>query len=178
MDKHQLIKNRTGLKVFDTFNEKYSEITISLCDLLSKFQIIAISIYDSKHIDDIRMEVPDPFGCFIGKNEYDASSTYAEIVINEKRCEELKLSNHEMYAAIAHEVGHVIFFFKEDKENIKDFEEIICDYYACLMGLAESLVSLLNKLIRSGDYSQDHIRLLTNRKKFIDVYKTEKGDVP
>ena len=90
----------------------------------------------------------------------------------------MKLSNHEMYAAIAHEVGHVIFFFKEEKENKKDFEEIICDYYACLMGLAESLVSLLNKLIRSGDYSQDHIRLLTNRKKFIDVYKTEKRDVP
>lgn len=29
MDKHQLIKNKTELEVFDTFNEKYSEFAIS-----------------------------------------------------------------------------------------------------------------------------------------------------
>ncbi len=175
MDKHQLIKNKTELEVFDTFNEKYSEFAISLCYLLTMFQIFAISTYDSEHVDDIGMKVSDPFGCFINKTEYDASSTYAEIVINKKKCEELELSEQEIHAAIAHEIGHVIFFFIEDKENKKDMEEVICDQYACRMGLADSLISLLDKLISSGDYSQGHILLLSNRKRFITAYIAAKG---
>lgn len=178
MDKHQLkqlIKNKTEFEVFDTFNEKYSELAISLCCFLAKFQIIAISTCNSEHIDDIGMNEPDPFGCFINKTEYDASSTYAEIVINKKKCEELELSDQEIHAAIAHEIGHVIFFFIEDKENKKDMEEVICDQYACRMGLADSLISLLDKLIGSGDYSQDHVRLLSNRKRFVAAYIAAKG---
>lgn len=175
MDKYQLIKNRTGLKVFDTFNEKYGEIAISLCYLLAKFQIIAISTYDSEHIDDIGMKQSDPFGCFIDNTEYDGSSTYAEIVINIKKCEELELSDQEFHAAIAHEIGHMIFYFLENKENEKDIEEVICDQYVCRMGLADSLFSLLDKLIGSGDYSQDHVRLLSNRKRFVAAYIDAEG---
>ena len=167
MEKHQLINNKTGLEVFDTLNEKYSEIAISLCYILAKFQIIAISTYDSKHIGDIGMNESDTFGCFIDKTEYDASSTYAEIVINKKKCEELELSNQEIHAAIAHEIGHVIFYFIKDKENKKDMEEVICDQYVCRMGLADSLASLLDKLICSRDNSQGQILLLSNRKRFI-----------
>ncbi len=177
MDKHQLnqlIKNKTEFEVFDTFNEKYSELAISLCCFLAKFQIIAISNYESEHIDDIGMKESDPFGCFIDKTEYDASSTYAEIVINKKKCEELELSDQEIHAAIAHEVGHVIFYFLENKENKKEIEEVICDQYACRMGLADSLCSLLDKLISSRDYSQGHMLLLSNRKRFIAAYNAAK----
>ena len=178
MDKHQLnqlIKNKTEFEVFDTFNEKYSELAISLCCFLAKFQIIAISTCNSEHIDDIGMKESDPFGCFIDKTEYDASSTYAEIVINKKKCEELELSDQEIHAAVAHEIGHVIFFFIEDKENKKDMEEVICDQYACRIGLADSLISLLDKLISSGDYPQGHILLLSNRKRYITAYMAARG---
>ncbi len=172
---NQLIINKTELEVFDTFNKKYCNIAISICCLLAKFQIVALRINDSEHITDIGLNEYDPMGFYINKTEYDASSTYAEIVINEKKCEELELSSHELYAAIAHEVGHVIFYFREDKENKKNMEEIICDQYACRMGLADSLISLLDKLIGSGDYSQDHVRLLSNRKRFIAAYIDAEG---
>ena len=116
MYNYPLIINKTKLKVFDTFNKENSGLAISICPLLKKFQINAIAMSDSKHVYDIGMEDYDPFGSYIYKSQYDASSTYAEIVINENRCTELNISEQEMLAAIAHEVGHIIFFFLEDKE--------------------------------------------------------------
>ena len=39
MDKHIFINNKTSLEVFDTFNEEYSIRAISICPLLTKFQV-------------------------------------------------------------------------------------------------------------------------------------------
>ena len=170
--KHQLIINKSGLKVFDTFNEDLSRIAISICNLLTKFQIYALSVNDSKHIEDIGMKDSDPMACYINKTEYDASSTYAEIVINEEKCEKMILSEEEMLAAIAHEVGHIIFYFLDGKENKRDMEEVICDNYACRMGLGKPLASVLDKLINLGGYSQEHELLLLNRKRFILAFNS------
>ena len=89
---------------------------ISICNILSKFQIIAVDYNDSLYVDKIDLKEYEAFGNYINKEEYDASSTYAEIIVNESVCSKLRLSEQEMMAAIAHEIGHIMFFFKTDKE--------------------------------------------------------------
>ena len=170
MEKLQLINNKTRMKVFDTFNEEYAELAISICNLLGKFQIHALYHYDSKHLDDIGFDEFDSFASYINKEEYDASSTFAEIVVNEDKCKELCLTELEMLAAIAHEVGHIIFYFHTDRERNIGLEEFLCDKYACRMNLATPLESLLRKLANNRDCSNDIQNILFQRIEFIKLH--------
>lgn len=171
MNDHQLIVNRTSEKAFDTFNADYAMNAISICNILSKFQIIAVDYNDSLYVDRIDLKEYEAFGYYINKEEYDASSTYAEIIVNESVCSKLKLSEQEMMAAIAHEIGHIMFFFKSDKEIfVGQSEEVYCDMFACKMGLGKPLNTLLNKLIKSGDYQEELNKQMKTRQHFIDFF--------
>ena len=76
-----------------------------------------------------------------------------------------------MFAAIAHEIGHIILFFREDKNSYKgQVEEVGCDMYACKIGLAVPLSSLLRKLIESHLYSLEQVDILKNRLIYISPY--------
>lgn len=171
MKGHQLIVNKTIVKAFDTFNSEYALKAISICNILSKFQIIAVDYNDSLYVDKIDLKEYEAFGNYINKEEYDAYSTYAEIIVNESVCSKLRLSEQEMMAAIAHEIGHVIFFFKSDKEAFQgQAEEVRCDIYACRMGLAIPLYSLLEKLIKTGDYQLELVNQMINRLLYIKAF--------
>ena len=168
MNGHQLIGNKTIVKAFDTFNSEYALKAISICNILSKFQIIAVDYNDSLYVDKIDLKDYEAFGSYINKAGTEPSSTYAEIIINERVCDRTKLSEQEMIAAIAHEVGHIIFYFKTNKEDFQgQGEEVCCDTYACRMGLAIPLCSLLEKLIDSGDYQMELVNQMKNRLFYI-----------
>ena len=168
MDREQLVINKTNISAFDTFNSEYALKAISICNILSKFQIIAVDYNDSLYVDKIDLKDYEAFGFYINKVGIEPSSTYAEIIVNERVCERMGLSEQEMIAAIAHEVGHIIFYFKTNKEDFQgQGEEVCCDTYACRMGLAIPLCSLLEKLIDSGDYQMELVNQMKNRLFYI-----------
>ena len=74
-------------------------------------------------------------------------------------------------AAIAHEIGHIVFFFKSDKEKyVGQAEEVYCDQFACKIGLAKPLYTLLNKLVLSGDYQEELVQQIKNRLIYIMMF--------
>jgi deoxycytidylate deaminase len=168
MDREQLVINKTNISAFDTFNSEYALKAISICNILSKFQIIAVDYNDSLYVDKIDLKDYEAFGSYINKVGIEPSSTYAEIIVNERVCDRMGLSEQEMIAAIAHEIGHIIFYFKTNKEDFQgQGEEVCCDTYACRMGLAIPLCSLLEKLIDSGDYQMELVNQMKNRLFYI-----------
>ena len=171
MDREQLVINRTNISAFDTFNREYALKAISICNILSKFQIIAVDYNDSLYVDKIDLKEYEAFGNYINKEEYDASSTYAEIIVNEIVCSKFRLSEPEIMAAIAHEIGHIVFFFKSDKEQyVGQAEEVYCDQFVCKIGLAKPLYTLLNKLVLSGDYQEELVQQIKNRLIYIMMF--------
>lgn len=171
MDNYHLIVNKTKFEVFDTFNSKYASKAISICPVLGKFQIVAMNYDESSNIHDVDLKDYEAFGSYINKAGTEPSSTYAEIIINERVCDRTKLSEQEMIAAIAHEVGHIIFYFKTNKEDFQgQAEEVSCDTYACRMGLAIPLYSLLEKLIKTGNYQLELVNQMINRLLYIKAF--------
>ena len=171
MDREQLVINRTNISAFDTFNREYALKAISICSILGKFQIIAVDYNDSLYVDKKDLKEYEAFGNYINKEEYGVSSTCAEIIVNEIVCSKLRLSEPEIMAAIAHEIGHIVFFFKSDKEQyVGQAEEVYCDQFACKIGLAKPLYTLLNKLVLSGDYQEELVQQIKNRLIYIMMF--------
>ena len=174
MNTHQLIINKTGIKSFDAFNnEGYGSRAVLLCSLLKKFQINIINSIDTHFAKVAQLNKNDAFVYYINKDEDDASSTYAEIIVNMDVCYKLGLTEQEQLAAVAHEVGHIIIYFREDKESLSEsMEELECDLYACKMGLSKPLSSLLNKMYDSHLYSKEQETLFLKRLLYIKPVNT------
>lgn len=166
-----LIDNKSDFKGLDLFNSEYSTKLEALCPLLKEFYIHIRNSSQSQYKTVAKFSEEDTFAYYLNKDGYNASSTYAEIIINISLCKKLCLTNFEMFAAIAHEIGHIILFFREDKNSYKgQAEEVCCDMYACKIGLAVPLSSLLRKLIESHLYSLEQVDILKNRLIYISPY--------
>lgn len=79
----------------------------------------------------------------------------------------LKLTTSDKLAAIAHEIGHIMFFFLENKQID---EELKADEFACKIGLSLELLGLLDKIKGANMYSntiKEHIEL---RLQLIKIY--------
>lgn len=175
MNAHQLIINRTGIKGFDAFNnEGYSARAVLLCPPLSKFKINLVEHSKTKYSKEIDLKENDAFTYYLyQKTDNDASSVYAEIVVNEEVCNELCLTEQEQLAAIAHEVGHIMLHFRNDKESLSvSMEELESDLYACKMGLQKPLYSLLQKMYDSHLYSEEQETLFHKRLSYIKPANT------
>lgn len=165
-----LIINNTDIVILNAFNEDYGNTAIELCPLLSKFQIIVVNHYNTKYASDADINENDTFAYYLNKENEDASSTYAEIIVNKELCEKLHFTDQEYLAAVAHEIGHIVLFFSSKKELIKgEWEEMISDIFACRMGLSLPLSSLLKKLVSSGFYSNGQIQLMKKRLSNIEL---------
>ena len=159
--------------MFDIFNDKYSLKAIDICPLLKKFSINIVNDFDTEHAKEVSLDVNDTFSYYLNKSSDDASKTYAEIIVNYDLCSRLGLTTSEIMAAVAHEIGHIILFFRIDKNiNEGQAEEVYGDMYACRMGLARPLYTLLQKLIDSGLYPDIQNQVLKNRIHFIKPYIT------
>lgn len=168
----KLIINKTSISAFDTFNEEYGEILITLYFFLKKVVINIVDYRESKYAQAANFEKNDAFAYYILDRNSIEDIIYAEIIINEDAINRLALSENEIFAAISHEIGHIIFYFRTDSALLSvEQEEMCCDLYACRINLSESLTSLLNKLIDSGDYSEDQTQLMRKRLDAITFYR-------
>ena len=110
---------------------------------------------------------------FVFKYEQDASTTLATIIVNEKVCKSFGFSKSELFAIIAHEIGHIIYFFSDckDPEN-KQAEEIFADHIAELLGLKNELKEVISKLITSDFFDYKTNNLLKIRKLMLVLILT------
>ncbi|MEH6745813.1 MAG: M48 family metalloprotease [Maribacter arcticus] len=69
------------------------------------------------------------------------------IVVNTEFIEKLKLSESELDAVIAHELGHIFNKPNRDIPNFIDEQEFYADYFASSIGLKESLLSSITKYL-------------------------------
>lgn len=164
MEGNDLIENRSDISCLSFFNEEFRSKIEELCPLLKQFTIYIVNKNDSKFTNDAHLDDNDAFGFYLVKDQAPISSTYVEIIVDKKICQKLNLTQSEMMAAIAHEIGHVIKFFRVDAEDLQGLEEeVCCDMYACRIGLATPLYSLLCKLIDSNLYNQEQSAMIKNR---------------
>ena len=178
MSIHNLTINKTDIEFLNSFNDEFSSVAISLCPLLKKFSIYIVNHNTTDYADVAQLNENDAFAFYINKEEEDASSTYAEIIVNKDLCNTLKLTKQEIKAAVAHEIGHIITFFRTDKDKFqKQDEEYYSDSYACRMGLTIPLSFLLNKLIESGLYSESQVLLIKKRLSSIELLNYDTNSV-
>lgn len=157
---NKMLDNQTGRSIIDTFDEYYSDAFFGICNLLEKFKI--------KVVDSVNYEVPEvfegnadaegdePLRNFIQKDGYDASTTDATIVIDFALCEKIGIKGNLLLAALAHEVGHLIFYFLNNKEMYdKEAEEMKADSYAKRVHLDIPLKEVLNLLRKSERYPSE-----------------------
>lgn len=164
----------TNLKEFNTFEEIYKPNVYSVCDLLKKFSINVHTIGEYINLLVISPKIPaieniekNLFGCYILKETNDAKGTISGIIINEKLCSQMELTTKDKLAAIAHEIGHIIFFFLENKSID---EELKADEFACKMGLSIELLGLLEKIKRANIYDEATSKYLEWRLMTIKEY--------
>ena len=148
----------TNIECFDTFNQRYKTKVYEICPLLKEFSINVYTTDEYKELLETHSKTPvidnvdkEAFSTYIFKHTPSAKDTISGIIINEKLCLELKVSSRDKLAAIAHEIGHIMFFFLEDKQIDEEFK---ADDFACKMGLSEELLGLLEKLKNSGVYNE------------------------
>jgi hypothetical protein len=164
----QLVNNTTNVSAFDTFNEFYAPKAVQICPILKKFRINIVSHNITKYAKEAQLCENDAFVYYLKQEkDNDASSVYAEIIVNTDICNKLQLTEQELLAGVAHEVGHIIFYFRTDKDQLHGFEEINSDYYASEMGLLHPLLTLLRKLITSGLYPDELVEQMRQRHYFI-----------
>lgn len=159
--------------IFGRFNALYGDILAENCPPLQDFQI---SIFTKEEFEANPGDLPvidldenDAFACSSDKQGEAASSTKAGIIFNQAAIAHLRLSEDEQYAAIAHEIGHIIYRFYDKKEQFPkgQGEEIFADSIAAEIGLPEELLSLLEKMENSGLFPNSESRF-GMRKKYLN----------
>lgn len=169
-----VLENKTNLSVFDDVNAKFGDRLLLRCPILAKFKIRCISIDEyiqtkgsyQIEIDNVEEQV---FSCLIEKTETDASSTCAIIVVNGGLLSLFEFTINEQISMIIHEIGHIMFFFKDDKSDDQLCEELYADRIPCEMELQEYLYSALSKLYESDLYEIGIKKQLLTRMRSINV---------
>ena len=96
---------------------------------------------------------------------------------NEYKVNEIGLDQEECYACIAHELGHMMDPNQRNLEHQQD-REIYADSIACKLGLGDSMISALHKMIdyyQQPDETADNNVCKDNLQKRINVItKVEK----
>lgn len=158
--------------IFEKFCNNYGSKITSICHLMTKFKIhiysldqYLVSADNLPQIEDVENQL---FACFVKNDTIHAETTVAGIVFTQSLIDEFDLTESEQFAAIAHEIGHILYFYSNNRDlySAGQGEEIYADTLACKIGLAESMLSTIVKLERSKMYS-DNQSLFNIRKTFI-----------
>ena len=155
--------------IFGKFSHYYGGTLISICHLLTKFKIHVYTLEQYLAFADNFPKIEDVenqlFACFVKNDTPHAETTVAGLVFTQSLIDELELTESEQFAAIAHEIGHILYFYLENKNSYPS-EEVYADSVACRIGLKDSILSVIDKLICCGKY-QDLANQLEIRKMFI-----------
>ena len=158
--------------IFGKFSHCYGGKVTSICHLLTKFKIHIYTLEKYLACADNLPKIEDVdnqlFACFVKNDTPYAETTVAGIVFTQSLIDELELTESEQFAAIAHEIGHILYFYSKNRDlySAGQGEEIYADAIACKIGLADSMISTIVKLERSQVYSDAH-SLFNIRKTFI-----------
>ena len=174
-----LIINNTSNPIYDTCELKYADKITSKNNILNKIHIEVTNIEDylkqQNYLPIIENVEEQVMSCYILKKEESITSTIAGIVINPSFIERLSLSEQEIMACLAHEIGHIAYFFIENKKCYNSFyQETYADEYALTIGLEEHLCSVLNKLIQSELYCENFKKMISTRIKLIKMFAQTK----
>jgi len=85
------------------------------------------------------------------------------IVINTEIIEKLELSEPELDAIIAHELGHIFNEPNKDIPNFIEEQEFYADYFASSIGLKESLLSSIEKYLEQENAENTELFILRIR---------------
>lgn len=164
----------TSNEAFKAFEKLYEPNVYTVCDLLKKFSINVHTLNEYKKLLETFPKLPiveniekDLFGCYVLKETKDVKDTISGIIINEELCSQLELSINDKLAAIAHEIGHIMFFFLENKQIN---EELKADEFACKMELSVELLGLLEKIKGANIYNEVITKHLELRLRVIKEY--------
>lgn len=157
---HDLFKKQHQIEypIFGDFNRLYADSLVSISNILLKFKINIHPIEQYKRISSTLPQIGDidnePYAMYIYNNDICAATTIAGIVFNESLIKSLHLTKEEQFASIAHEIGHILYYYLENKDDYPKplGEEFFADKISCKIGLSASLTSVINKLEHSGLY--------------------------
>lgn len=143
---------------FELFSQKYAKILYDYCPALSKvtIQVYALS---KKAMDEDN--IPSPYLYSVSEN------MCVKLGFNKDMIYDMALTIAEQMAAIAHEIGHIIYQFLENKTYYS--EESFADEVVCKLGLTTEIYSVLCKLENSGFYSDSCARF-EMRKVYVSKY--------
>lgn len=135
-----------------------------MCTNLKLFtiEVFTVDEYQSCPIGYSPMVIDDTsaFSYSYSKAGDSDGSNKAAIIIDPDLIERLDFTENEQFAAIAHEIGHIVFQFSENQKQYPgpQAQEIYADDVACQIGLAAPMLSTLTKLEESGLFSDPKSR--------------------
>lgn len=128
-----MIKNISSLEIFDSFIDLFGEN-----EFCKAVNAVCVS-FEQKP--------------FCGNNIYNSpfERCFTYLACSDDVCQYLNFTKEEMYAMIAHEIGHIYYKTTEMDSPIL-IKEKMADSMAIQLGLKRELSSALQKMIDSGDY--------------------------
>jgi hypothetical protein len=139
-----IFKNPQNIEVFNSFVDQFEKVI----NQIFKEDIITICSINEQHT---------LFKCVANQNDPFATNTIMTplvIAINEKVCLQLKLSQEEQHAMIAHEIGHILDKSPREINNQLN-REYNADQFTIKLNLNKHLKTGLEKIIASGNYSEE-----------------------
>ena len=165
--------NQTNIVEFDIFERRYNDILFKEYPYLREYRIICCTQDQYKKLEGapfLDCSEIDSF-CFSFNDETKdcVGSPFVAIIVCEEICYKLGFTQEEMFAAIAHEVGHITNANTFLKNAHVSWQEIFADKIATDLGLSEPLISLIEKLKNSHLYTEEQISLFNMRIKKIEI---------
>ena len=142
------IQQQQEYPIFGRFNVRYGDTLADNCPPLQEFQI---AIFTK---EEFEANPRDLLAIDLDENDAFACS---------------RLTEEEQYAAIAHEIGHIIYRFSDKKEQFPkgQGEEIFADSIAAEIGLANEILSVIEKMEKEFYYDENKESRFGMRKKYL-----------
>lgn len=168
-----MFNNHTKENVFEAFESKYEDALYHHYTHLSEFDIHCYTFEQYSKLSNVPKLVDyreDTFAyaiCHPKGSKY--RDTFAAIVFSPRQCNSLAFNIQEYFAAIAHEIGHIIHFFNENLNGANELiVEMKADSIAKELGLSDHLKSVLRKLKESGIYNDVQQNIMTMRANLLE----------
>lgn len=167
------IQKQQEYPIFGRFNTLYGDNLVEYCRILNEFQISILTVEEYKSLPEGTPQIEDietdSFAYYIQKEGDTADTTNAGIVFNSDMIDFYGFNESEQLACVAHEIGHILYFFLDNKDNYPpgQGEEIYADSIAIRIGLSAELLSAIGKIERSGIFN-DTLRRFGMRKVFLN----------
>lgn len=146
--------NHTADSIFDTFEHKYENRIYAQFSHIRNVEIHCYSSNDYQNLENVppfESLENDPFAFACNRI---GDIVVAYIIYSPEICKDLNLDDCEQFAAIAHEVGHIIHYFNSSI-GIDDtmLQEINADEVVKFLDLSSSMIELLRKLLSSDCFT-------------------------